>query len=62
MSEQPDCGYYLASMRPAREGRENQIEADRRRRQAKASMRPAREGRENILAAFGPQIVNGLLQ
>ena len=37
----------LASMRPAREGRENPPRAPSRQAEAVASMRPAREGREN---------------
>ena len=37
----------LASMRPAREGRENVPDVESRAGPNRASMRPAREGREN---------------
>ena len=48
----PDCdGSRGASMRPAREGRENGVELDVHQRLVSASMRPAREGRENSVRA-----------
>ena len=44
--------FRIASMRPAREGRENQErDDDARMGRAGASMRPAREGRENSILA-----------
>ena len=45
-----DCGKphaLKASMRPAREGRENERREDESTLRTGASMRPAREGREN---------------